>query len=266
MIRSLKAQENLDLMVAHYTPFDLARPIGDPGSSCNALFVSALNGWEELFGKRLYIFEYYWKLNWYGLPWPIAHSISADIPYLYSRGVKGILSQANVTADAWTNGLNFYIASKLLWNPTLDTEIIKRRWIKGLFAEASNPMEQYYKVMEDSMCKQVCISGNARINALKVFTPQVLQGMRTAYEQALSLATDPSIRLRLKKIGLSLEYTEKMMEIISTAQTDPHNAANLLRLLIQEHEMYPDKFKGVVPDEIFGESYLKSYLKFIESQ
>ncbi|PKN29408.1 MAG: hypothetical protein CVU64_08285 [Deltaproteobacteria bacterium HGW-Deltaproteobacteria-21] len=59
--RSVKAQDNLQIMVAHYTPFDLARPMNDPESPCNKQFISTLDGWEELVGRNLFIFEYYWK-------------------------------------------------------------------------------------------------------------------------------------------------------------------------------------------------------------
>jgi hypothetical protein len=265
--RSISAPNNLELMVAHYTPFDLARPMSDPGSACNALFVSTMDGWEELFGKKLYVFEYYWKLTWLGLPWPIAHTIAEDIPYLHGRGVKGILSQSSRTGDVWVNGLNFYLAAKLLWNPDLDPETIKKEWIRGLFAEVSKPMEQYYNVMENSMAANTCISGNARINALKVFTPPVLSRMRTYYEQALDLAVSPIVKRRLDKIGLSLRYTEVLMRIIGLAQNEPQEAAALLRSMIDEYEENPSKYAGIVPKDIFeGPAYLRKYLTDLESR
>jgi hypothetical protein len=262
--RSLPAQDNLDLMVAHYDAFDLARPVNDPESSCNAEFVSVLDGWEQLFGKRLYVFEYYVKYNWFGLPWPITHTIAADMPYFLSRQIKGVLSQSNLSEDAWTNGLNFYLASKLLWNPSLDPEAIKRHWIRGLFAEAAEPMAIYYKVMEESMAKQACIPGDARQNAIKVFTPHVLARMRANFDKAMALATDPNVSLRLEMVGVSLRYTERVMQVITMAETDPHGAASLLSQLIEAYENQSEEYEHVVSIKAFNQ--LKRYLEFLNEQ
>ncbi|PKN29497.1 MAG: hypothetical protein CVU64_07820 [Deltaproteobacteria bacterium HGW-Deltaproteobacteria-21] len=205
-----------------------------------------------------------WKLNWFGLPWPIAHTIAEDIPYLKSRGVKGILSQANLSMDAWTNGLNFYVASKLLWDPTLDPETLKRRWIYGLFLEAGVHMADYYDAMEKSMASQVCISGDARRNATKVFTTQVLQTMRTSYNAAVAAAQDSAVKARLARVGKSLDYTERLMEIIHLAQTDTEGAAILLNNFIEEHDSIPTKWSRIVPEDIFD--YLKAYLNVLQAK
>jgi hypothetical protein len=257
---------NLSLMVARYTPFDYARSFEDPYSEGSQLFREALDGWEHIVGKRMYTFEYYWKLNWYGLPWPILHTIERDIPYLWARGIGGLLSQADLESDGWTNGLNFYVAAKLLWNPQRDPQSIKGEWMRGMFHESAPHMQRYYDVMEQSMASQTEISGNARLNALRVFTPSVLVEMRQSYDAAMAVATDERVIRRLRLIGRSLNYTERLVAIIRLAASDPARAAELLKQMIDEHTQFPNKWRGVVPDDIFGDSYLRAYLRALSSE
>lgn len=245
-----KASPNLGIMVARYTPFDMARPLNDPRSSGSALFASCLRDWRKVVGDNLYVFDYLWKVNWLELPWPVSHTIGTEIPLFKEFGVSGLLSQNNLKENGWSIGLQFYLASKLLWDPSRNPEEIKSEWINGLFQEAAAPMHEYYNVLEHAMASQINISGDAVKNAEKVFSVAVLARLEKSLKEASALAHDPITLQRLSKVKKSLRYTQEVVSILRIKGKDLAKAEDKLQNLQTEFSSHPEDWQGVISGAI----------------
>src|SRR5205085_169015 len=77
------------------------------------------------------------------------NSIRKDIPYYRSAGVDGFCSE---TQQNWgTQGINFYVAARLLWNPDEDVDRLLREFYRDFYGPASAPMRRYWERWEQAM-------------------------------------------------------------------------------------------------------------------
>ncbi len=146
--RSINADEMLSVIVTHYEDYCMAHPIADPTCPRNRRYVQLLHEWDAL-GTPVYYYEYYWKVNWLDLPWPIVHCIARDIPWFHRRGDRGVFTQFN-RQNAWTLYPAYYIAAQLLWDVDADVDAIFDEMCERLYGQAGPAIREYYRVMEDA--------------------------------------------------------------------------------------------------------------------
>ncbi|HIE52044.1 MAG TPA: DUF4838 domain-containing protein, partial [Armatimonadetes bacterium] len=254
---ALRAHPNLNVIICHYEGYCLAHPVNDPHCAANAKYRELLFAWQRLVGD-VYFYEYYWKVNWMDLPWPIVHTIAQDIPYFHQIGVKGVYTQYNPD-NVWTLGLNYYVAARLLWNVNTDVNALLEDFYRRFFGAAAEPMRAYYQTMEEALANAGRdIPGGALANARAVFTEEVLAKMRDCLTAAQQQAREEKVKARLGKIAVSLEYTERLLTYLrlrDQAQSAPQREARAragaealraLEALVEEVRTNRAKFGGVV--------------------
>jgi hypothetical protein len=207
---SVTAHHNLAVIITHYEPYCMAHSVNDPACDANRRYLELINRWRKQ-TSHLYIYEYYFKANWMGLPWPVIHSIRDDISFYHSLGVEGLFSQ--YTQDIlWGDFLAQYVGARLLWDHTADVNKILEEFYPKFYGEAAVPMEKYHKLLEAQMAASpVCFDGNAPKNWQYVFTEEVLQGMRSCITEAQKLATNEVVQKRIVKMEALTGYTEKFI-------------------------------------------------------
>ncbi|MHB8581539.1 MAG: DUF4838 domain-containing protein [Ignavibacteriaceae bacterium] len=214
---NLKALDNMAVTITHYDEYCESHPIDDTLSIPNGNFRTLLNAWEKVV-KHIFIYEYYYKVNWLELPWPIVHSISKDIPYLKRIGVDGFYTQYS-NNNTFTLLLNYYIAAKLLWNSKTNVNALLNEFYNKFYGEAHTPMKKYYQTMEIAMANpNYDIPGYAPANATKVFTDSVLTVCENALNKAEILANDKVVKARITMAQRSFDYTKRCVRLLKMAQ------------------------------------------------
>ncbi len=289
----VKADPMLAVIITHYEDYCMAHPVNDPNCPPNRIYNEVIRAWQGL-GCDIYFYEYYWKVNWMDLPWPITHCQAVDIPYFKSVGVKGVYTQFN-TQNAWTLFPAYYVPAKLLWNVNADVEQILDEMCDRMFGAAGKAMREYYQVMEDSMAN--CghhFPGHGTTAGRYVFTDEVLKVMGDALSRAHQITERgglsatvrqapppvesaaqararmiPSKQLveqRLAKIDLSYEYTRRLMkyanlraridskESAEEALATAQQALNALEELVNEVRTERAKWNGIVSTSVVSES------------
>jgi hypothetical protein len=216
--KTVKADPMLNVIITHYQDYCMVHPVNDGNCPRNQKYVELIKEWEKHVGNKIFFYEYYWKMNWFGLPWPIVHCIKKDIPWYRDQGYKGLYTQYS-KQNCWTLFPNYYIAARLLWDADADVDAIVSKMYEDLFGVAAEHMKSYYGLMEKQMaeCKKhfpgsaIVSDPKADINALVIFTPKLRKQLRYYYEKALSVNKDETVALRLAKIGVSLEHVERLM-------------------------------------------------------
>jgi hypothetical protein len=172
--------------------------------------VELIEAWEKL-GVHVYYYEYYWKVNWFDLPWPIVHSMKEDIPWYHRCGHGGVYTQFT-EANGWTLYPVYYIAAKLLWNVHADVDALFDKMCRRLFGEAGSAIREYYRVMEESMANAgIHFPGHGIEAGRKVFTDEVLEKMAGELARAHRMARGETVKQRLAKLDLSYAYTRGLM-------------------------------------------------------
>lgn len=243
--RSLKLLPDMYVVLCHYVPACLAHPVNDPSCPANRDYNAILKGWLDR-SSGVYFFEYYWKLNWFGLPWPVIHTIAADIPYYHRIGVKGLFTQFS-EQNAYTLGLNYYIAAKLMWNPKADVRKLVNEYYEKYFAESAGPMREYYEMLQKRMSSvQADIPGDAWTNGTKVYDAEFLSQLQGKLDEAMRLARTDTTRRRIERHRKHLDYTRRLIEGLVLKDSDPAAAYKKLSVFIEDYRKSSEEWEGIV--------------------
>jgi hypothetical protein len=252
------ARSNLAVIVTHYEPYCLAHPTADPYCTANQRYLELLSRWREQVSDA-YIYEYYLKGNWMGLPWPIVHTIREDIPLLHGIGVKGMYSQYS-SDYLWGDFLDQYVAARLLWNHTEDVDAILNEFYPKFYGSAAPAMRKYHELLEAQMAaSSACFDGDAPKNWSYVFPEDVLEKMQDYISEAENLAAggnDLALR-RLEKMALLTDYTEKFCRMLSCydqakelsgaeSAEKYQQALNIFREIDREVLADPEAYEGIL--------------------
>jgi hypothetical protein len=162
--------------------------------------------------KRMGIYEYYINGSWPGLPRITPSLFAENIKELYKMGVD--LYQTQSGDEFAINGINYYVAGKLLWNTSLDYQKILADFYDKGFGKAGKYVRQYNERMEAAWeaatigGKDVSAGDIEETRILELYTPQLLAACNNDLEQAAKVAENETYRKRINFIKCGLKYTE----------------------------------------------------------
>lgn len=124
--------------------FDHTRPFNDPTSPQNREFEAIVRGWGSKV-KQLGYYDYYGMFDFFG-PWGIVHKMREDLPAFKELGGTFVVieSQPNFAM----NGLNVYVASRLVWDVDADVDVLVEEYVMKFFGRAANPMREFFAAAE----------------------------------------------------------------------------------------------------------------------
>jgi hypothetical protein len=209
---------NLLIELTHQRPTcDYNHPIRTGESEQQRIFRNVIDMWAER-SDKLGLYEYYYKVAWCLLPFPIIHSIRDDIPYFYRKGGKFFHTQSQL--QTFGNLVqNYYLAARLTWDVESDVDSILNNFYHRFYGEAAEPMKKYYEGLERAMIEQGGVISHPGMQkmigqALNVFTPEILNRARKYLTQARARTNDSTILKRIHLSEVSLDYTTKAMEYL----------------------------------------------------
>jgi hypothetical protein len=198
----------------------IARPTCDRNVD---MFTKELEHWAEL-TDHLFIYEYYNKGAWGGLPYPQIHVIKWDIPYFKDLGVESFYTQA-ARRRFPVLGLNHYIASKLLWDAELDVTLLMQDFYEKFYQEAAAPMGRYWDTLErafETNPEHMAPFGHewTSLAAPEFFTPDLLAELDAAITEAEGLAKSEVVRQRVHQQRISLTFTQMVMGYLTAMHAE----------------------------------------------
>ncbi len=209
--RTLPLHDNVAISMNRFMCHNHA--IGDPSCPVNREIKRRLDGWQQM-SNSVSIHEYWKKISWRHLPWPIIHTMKQDFPDWHTRNIFGTFTIHGASYAA--NGLVWYVGAKLLWNADLDVDALVRDYCEKAYADAAAPMVDYYQRLERAAIESGVHLAYAdpEPEIVAIFTPCVIADLQDAIERARTLVRDERARARIEMVGRTLEYTIGVAEYL----------------------------------------------------
>jgi hypothetical protein len=216
--KSLTLPPNTFPLICHFQQYCNNHPIEDPLCGPNGRFREVISGWQDVAGD-LFIYEYYYKVNWLDLPWPIIHALSEDIPWYREHGVKGFYSQFH--PDSAGSLLNAHVAAALLLDVHADVDRVIADFCRERFGPAQQEMRAYFLVLEEAMIASglhIPHNGLALHYASLVFTDPVLNECERLLGLARARAGGTAFEGNVARFERLMEYTRGCVNFLQDAK------------------------------------------------
>ncbi|WP_372935932.1 DUF4838 domain-containing protein [Mariniphaga sediminis] len=199
-----------------------------------------LSRWSDA-TNNLANYDYYVWRGSADLPRGLTPLIEESIRQFYKAGSRLFYTQSHDNFGSYA--LNYYVASRILWNINLNAEDCMEEFCQKCFGKAAEPMQKWFKMLDDQWLYAVKkegpdLYGGSPAYWLAMFEPGLLVKARDYFEEAKSLVKETDTRQRIEFFEKELKYTELTI-----------NALYLLKELEQTgiidlDDQYPTRFEN----------------------
>jgi hypothetical protein len=195
---------NVDVFVARRGPWAEGTPIGGREKD-------EVAAWHTKLGRKVALWNYPDKVDCWNLE-------MKDIPQLAPRAWAGYYRAvaphvtgafAESESDRWIyNYLNYYVFSRLCWNPDADVEAILAEHHRLMFGEAADDMAEFFDTLERCWMKVVakpydtplgpgvCEAPSEEELWTKIYSPEVLSRLKALVSSAEAKVAPGSLEAR----------------------------------------------------------------------
>ena len=179
-------------------------------------------GWSKAGSRHVAIYEYYINGSWPGFHRLIVPYIADSIRFLKQHGYD--LYETQCGDDFATNGINYYVAGKLLWNSSLDEKEILSDFYEKAFGRAGTAVRRFQERMQSSWSAATADGTDINCSSLEqtrlpdLFTPELLQRSADDLAAATKLAETDPVRRRIEFFRAGLRYTELTVNAVRAAR------------------------------------------------
>jgi hypothetical protein len=199
----------------------------------------------------------------HGMPGVFVTKLDRDIKRCYQTGM--VAADFDSVLHHWaTQGLNYYVLAKLLWDPSQDVGTIVDDYCQKGFGPAGRVTRRYFRELEEVTDRCAAGSankpkGNTSAGGLReeeldetavrrgetyqrlarTYTPAVIARLRQTLAEARSAAgSDDRVKQRIAFLETGLRYGELQGEVHRAFLANRADKAPLLRLLDERHEAF----------------------------
>ena len=209
--------DNVDVFVARRGPWAERTTIG-------AREKGEVTAWHAKLGRKVSLWNYpdkvgCWNLEMKDIP-QIAPRAWASYYRAVAPHVTGAFAESE--SDRWIyNYLNYYVFSRICWNPDADVEAILAEHHRLMFGAAAKEMAEFFDTLEKCWMKVVakpydtplgpgvCEAPTEEEMRGKIYSPEVLARLKSFVSSASSKVAEESIEAR--RIALfTREYLEPL--------------------------------------------------------
>jgi hypothetical protein len=169
------------------------------------------------------IWAYYGHYNWF-TPWPMTTQMAYDIPRMVETGkLYSFYSESHLH---WgTQGLNFWLLSRLLREPDLDVEAAIDDYCRAAYGPAAADMREYYRILQDRMDALTYVCGTVW-EVPHLLTEEVCAKCDERIEAAMSHLDemDENTAWRTRLAGEAWKASEKYARAVRLARAGGSDA------------------------------------------
>jgi hypothetical protein len=192
------------------------------------------------------------------LPIIYTHKLAEDIRFMADHGMWGATFGTCNGGNWGTQGLDYYVLAKMLWDPHRDVDKIIDDYCRAAYGPGGDAMKEYYRRAED-LSNRIAAAGkpnkdlDARIEKYRnkltdPYTDAELARLQACVDEALAAigSSDPADLERVRLVRTALEYTRKTRDLLAAAaavragKSTPEEFKNIKA----ETDQYYDSLKG----------------------
>ena len=171
-----------------------------------------------------------------GFPVNYTHKLAEDLRFMADHGMWGATYGSGNGGSWGTQGLDYYVLAKLLWDPRRDVGVIIDDYCRAAYGPGAGAMKDYYRRSED-LTNRIAAAGTTRqymeqrkefINGIVYVPKNTLTDWWTDAEQAKLQAcvdnaaaaigsSDAPALERVRLVATGLEYTRKTRDLLAAA-------------------------------------------------
>ncbi|MGZ3950760.1 MAG: DUF4838 domain-containing protein, partial [Flavisolibacter sp.] len=186
----------------------------DPSS---VSFKNDIVGWSKIC-NNIMLWDYEIQFTNYLCPFPLFHTLQPNIQFFTKYGVKAHFQQCNTGHGEEFSELKSYLLSKLLWNPTANTDSIINDFMRGYYGKAAPYVRAYFDRLHQQarISKQgLDIYGTPVWNAKTFLSSENIKEYNDLFDKAENAVKDnPAVLERVKIARLPVQFAD--MEIAKT--------------------------------------------------
>jgi len=199
--RTIKPRANVMIQLCSIECCDF-HAIDDPRCPLNRAFCADMAGWKQI-AQRVFIWHYNTNFKGYVLPFPNLRSIGGSLDYFAKNHGRGVFMQAAGNGfSTELSDLRNYVMARCLWKPGRDSWKETEEFCRWHYAEASEPILAYLKFYHDLVGRAgvhpTCFPSEASL----CITPESSRRILSYFQEAVSLARSPAVKLRVEKASL----------------------------------------------------------------
>lgn len=162
--------------------------------------------------------EVYYRGYWFnladpGLPFFMIERIKREVPLGKELGIAGWRVEAPYE---WAASVpSRYIASKLMWDDTADTEALMEDFYEKFFGPAARPMQRYVELMSEALFGADYHTGSSW-DMPHIYSSAIRNKSREALEQAAKLASGSVYNKRAWMYTKSLDYLDAFVTMLES--------------------------------------------------
>lgn len=165
--------------------------------------------------SNIFLWDYTINFNHSISPFPNLDILQPNIQFFTKNHVNALFEQSNSTTGYEFSELKAYLLAKLMWNPNLDFEQEKQRFLKAYYAEAAPYISQYIDELEKNRTEsksKLWIYEHPVVHQNGLFSEEHMQHYSLLFDQAeTAAANNPTALEHVRVARLPLQYAE--MEI-----------------------------------------------------
>ena len=166
--------------------------------------------WAKI-SKRLYVWDYVTDFCHYLLPHPNLHILKDNINFFAEHNVAGLFEQGcGDTINSDFGALRAYVLSKLMWDPSLDSNELIDEFLYHYYGKAHKIVRSYIDLfVGEVLQKDICVGTFAHPDN-PVYSESLLNkaGMLVQKAKDAVLYESEIIRRHVEIFALGMEYTK----------------------------------------------------------
>ena len=182
--------------------------------------VSLLEDWSGK-ARRKAIYEYYiWRGN-ANLPRELYSVIPDSIRRYHANGA--VIFRTQASSDFTCSGLDYYLASKLLWDVRTDTDALLEDYMTRAFGAAALPMKRYHQLLDDRWKDASRKLGpdfytGSPVYHLEMFSQKVMTEIDSLLTEAEKLADSYKAGARIERFRSLNRYAVLTLDALGSLQ------------------------------------------------
>ncbi len=191
-----------------------------PGSKS---FVDDLQGWAQLGGGTLKIWDYTVQFTNYLCPFPNLHTLQSNVQLFSKNNVSAVFEQGNARNGVEWAQYKSYLLSQWLWNPNVREDQIRQKFLSAYYGPAAEEIQAYQDILHRNAkeTKQgLDIYGSPAQYKNTFLNSNFITLYETLFSAALAATqSDSAFHARVKVAHLPIQYSR--LEIAKTELFGP---------------------------------------------